>query len=61
MQPACKPGSVFRIRGMSVIYLVLPSPTSFSGLPLGIGRAILKYRYTWRSITKDESFNNLWK
>jgi len=47
MQPAYKPGSVFRIHAMSAIYLVLPSPTSFSGPPLGIGRATLKYRYTW--------------
>jgi len=46
MQPAYKPGSVFRIHAMSAIYLVLPSPTSFSGPPLGIGRAALKYRYT---------------
>ena len=43
MQSAYKPGSVSPPqRGMmSVIYLVLPSPISSSGLPPGIGRATL--------------------
>ena len=41
-QPAYKPGSVLPFAaGVSVIYLVLLSPVSFSGLPPGIGRAIL--------------------
>ena len=40
-QPAYKPGSVPLWKEAPAIYLVLPSPVSFSGLPPGIGRAIL--------------------
>jgi len=47
MQPACKPGSVFRSIGMSVIYLDAPSPVRSCGLPPGIGRAALLRRCTW--------------
>ena len=48
-QPAYKPGPVLpdlAEKEVSAIYLVLPSPISFSGLPLGIGRAALLRRYT---------------
>ena len=42
MQPAYKPGPVLPlVTEVSAIYLVLLSPVSFSGLPPGIGRAIL--------------------
>ena len=40
-QPAYKPGPVPLWKEAPAIYLVLPSPVSFSGLPPGIGRAIL--------------------
>ena len=40
-QPAYKPGPVPLWKEVPAIYLVLPSPVSFSGLPPGIGRAIL--------------------
>jgi len=37
-QQSCKPGSVFRLSGTSIINLVLPLPTAFNNLP------ILKFR-----------------
>ncbi|OAV75118.1 hypothetical protein Barb7_01307 [Bacteroidales bacterium Barb7] len=40
-QSAYKPGSVPSREKVPAIYLVLPSPISFSGLPPGIGRATL--------------------
>ena len=40
-QLVCKPGSVSYINKMSVIYLILPSPTGSSGLPSDVGRATL--------------------
>ena len=40
-QSAYKPGPVPLWKEAPAIYLVLPSPVSFSGLPPGIGRAIL--------------------
>ena len=43
---ACKPGSVLRKIGVSVIYLVSPLLTKSSNLPPGIGRAALLRRYT---------------
>jgi hypothetical protein len=41
-ESACRPGSVPRLRGATVIHLGLPLPTASCGLPSGIGRAALK-------------------
>src|SRR6266852_9112254 len=40
-EPACRPGSVPRLRGAAVIHLGLPLPAASCGLPAGIGRAAL--------------------
>jgi hypothetical protein len=41
-EPACRPGSVARLRGPAIIHLGLPLPTASCGLPASIGRAALK-------------------
>ncbi len=46
-QSTCKPGSVCNRNCNSVIYLDCQSLDSSIDLPLGIGRAALKHRYTW--------------
>ncbi len=43
----CKPSSVLRRNGASIIYLQLRSLAASSNLPLDIGRATLNCRYTW--------------
>ena len=40
-EPACRPGSVPRLRGAAVIHLGLPLPAASCGLPASIGRAAL--------------------
>ena len=42
VSPACRPGSVPRLRGAAVIHLGLPLPTASCGLPASIGRAALE-------------------
>ena len=40
-EPACRPGSVPRLRAAAVIHLGLPLPAASCGLPASIGRAAL--------------------
>ena len=54
-ESACRPGSVPRLRGATVIHLGLPLPTASCGLPASIGRAALERSRRSRGLSRGPS------